>query len=137
MRIGDIMTPVETIEPGASIQRAAERMRDLDVGALPVCDGDRLVGMITDRDIAVRATADGIDPHRCRVEDAMTREMHYCLADDDVAEAAELMKAKQIRRLPVLDQDHRLVGTVSLGDLAMVLGSQDSGRTLEQISKQA
>lgn len=131
------MTPVETIEPGASIQRAAERMRDLDIGALPVCDGDHLVGIITDRDIAVRATADGLDPNGCRVEQAMTHEMHYCLADDDVEEAAELMKAKQIRRLPVLDQDHRLVGTVSLGDLVTVLDAQDSGRTLEEISKPA
>src|SRR5262245_30160118 len=135
MRISEIMNPVETIEPGASVQRAAERMRDLDVGSIPVCDGDRLVGIVTDRDITVRATAAGADPSRYRVEQAMTPHVDYCLADDDVERALEVMQGKQVRRLPVLDQDHRLVGTVAIADLAAVVEPRASGTTLRKISQ--
>jgi CBS domain-containing protein len=137
MRIAEIMSPVETIEPGASVRQAAERMRDLEVGSLPVCDGDRLVGIITDRDITVRATATGADPDSCRVDQAMTARVDCCLADDDVERAVRVMQEKQVRRLPVLDQDHRLVGTVALGDLTAVLDSKVSGTALREISKPA
>jgi CBS domain-containing protein len=137
MRIAEIMSPVETIDPGASVRQAAERMRDLEVGSLPVCDGDRLVGIITDRDITVRATATGADPDSCRVDQAMTARVDCCLADDDVERALRVMQEKQVRRLPVLDQDHRLVGTVALGDLTAVLDSKVSGTALREISKPA
>jgi len=135
MRIAEIMNPVETIEPGASVQRAAERMRDLDIGSIPVCDGDRLVGIVTDRDITVRATAAGADPSRCRVDQTMTAHVDYCLAEDDVERALEIMRGKQVRRLPVLDEDHRLVGTVAIADLAAVVEPRDSGATLRKISE--
>jgi CBS domain-containing protein len=137
MRIAEIMKPVETIEPGASLQQAAKRMRHLDVGSIPVRDGDRLVGMITDRDITIRATAAGLDPVSCRVDQAMTPRVDCCLANVDVKSAARFMQAKQIRRLPILDERRRLIGTVALGDLVAVLKAEDSGRALREISRRA
>jgi CBS domain-containing protein len=105
---------------------------------LPVCDRDRLVGMLTDRDIAVRAVAEGYDPWTDHVKDAMTPDIVYCFEDQDVKEAAQLMKEKQIRRLVVLNRDKRLVGIVSLGDLAVDTGDEKlAGETLEQISEPA
>jgi CBS domain-containing protein len=135
MRIAELMNPVETIEADATVRQAAERMRDLEIGSLPVCDGDRLVGIVTDRDIAVRSTAAGADPTNCRVEQVMTPHVDYCLADDNVQNAIDLMESKQIRRLPVLDCDHRLVGTVSLGDLAVMVDPKHSGQALRKVSE--
>jgi len=135
MRISEIMNPVETIEPGATLREAAERMRDLEVGSLPVCNGDRLVGIVTDRDITVRATAGGADPAAQRVEQAMTAKVDYCLADDDLQRALEIMESKQVRRLPVLDRDHRLVGTVAIGDLAAAVEPRAGGEALRKISQ--
>src|SRR5437868_13879368 len=111
MLIKDIMTRhVECVSPENTVQDAARKMRDLDVGPLPVCDNDRLAGLLTDRDITVRATAEGKIPARTKVRDVMTPEVVYCFEDDDVAEAARLMDEKQIRRLLVLNRDKRLVG---------------------------
>ena len=135
MRIAQIMNPVETIEPDASVQQAAERMRDLDVGSIPVCDGDRLIGIVTDRDITVRATAVGADPARYRVVEVMTPRVDDCLADDEIERVLELMESKQVRRLPVLDRDHRLVGTVAIGDIAAAAGTKESGEALRRISE--
>jgi len=135
MRIAEIMNPVETIEPGATVQQAAERMRDLEIGSIPVCNGDRLVGIVTDRDITIRATADGANPTVHRVEQVMTPRVDYCLADDEVHRAIEIMESKQVRRLPVLDRDHRLVGTVAIGDLAEAVEPGGSGEALRKISK--
>jgi len=114
-------------------------MRDLDVGLLPVCgDNNRLAGMITDRDVTVRAVAEGLDPKATHVEQVMTPDVMYCFEDQDVTEAAGLMKKEQIRRLVVLNRDKRLVGVVSLGDLATKTGDDDlSGETLEEISEPA
>lgn len=113
-------------------------MKNLDVGSLPVCDNDRLVGMITDRDVTVRSTAKGQDPGSARVQDVMTPEVHWIFEDQDVAEAAELMKDKQIRRLPVMSRDKRLVGILSLGDLAVETGDDElAGNTLEAVSEPA
>ena len=118
-KIADIMsTDVQTIQPQESLRRAAQCMRELDVGALPVCDGERLLGMVTDRDIAVRAIADGLDPDQACVSDIMTPEVQFCTADQDADDAKRLMGSQQIRRLPVVDGDRRLVGIISLGDLA-------------------
>ena len=118
-KIADIMsTDVRTIQPQESLRRAAQCMRELDVGALPVCDGERLLGMVTDRDIAVRAVADGLNPDQACVSDIMTAEVEFCTADQDADEAKRLMGAHQVRRLPVVDGDRRLVGIISLGDLA-------------------
>jgi CBS domain-containing protein len=139
MQLKEVMTrDVEVIHPNASLAEAADKMGALDVGPLPVCDGYRLVGMITDRDIAVRATAAGRDPKTTRVRDAMTEDVVYGFEDQDVREAARIMEEKQIRRLVVLDRDKRLVGIVSLGDLATDAGDDRlSGEVLERVSEPA
>lgn len=139
MRVHDVMTRgVAVIHPDSTLQEAAEKMKDLDVGPLPVCDSDRLVGMVTDRDITVRAVAEGQDPWTDRVRDIMTPEVIYCFDDQDVAEAARTMKHKQVRRLPVLNRDKRLVGIVALGDLAVdVNDEQVSSETLQAVSEPA
>ena len=114
-------------------------MRDLDIGLLPVCgDNDRLVGMLTDRDITIRAVAEGQDCRISLVRDAMTPNLVYCFEDEDITEAAELMKENQIRRLVVLDNDKRLVGIVSLGDLAVDAGDEELvGSALAGVSEPA
>src|SRR5712671_2220518 len=111
MRVSEVMTrSVECTRLNATLQEAAAKMKSLDVGSLPVCDNDRLVGMVTDRDITVRATAAGETPTSVRVRDVMTPEVIYCFDDADVGNAALLMQQKQIRRLLVLNRDKRLVG---------------------------
>jgi CBS domain-containing protein len=107
------------------------------VGSVPVCDGDRLLGMVTDRDITLRVTAEGRDP-QVPVSQVMTAEVFYCYDDQDVKEAAKVMRKKQIRRLPIVNRENKLVGIVSLGDLAVEAGKDKlSGRTLEEISEPA
>jgi CBS domain-containing protein len=139
MQVSDVMSQqVDCIAPQATLQAAAERMRAHDIGALPVCDEDRLRGMITDRDIVVRAVADGHDPVTDHVGDIMTPELYYCFDDQDVADAAELMRERQVRRLPVLNHEKQLVGIVSLGDLALDTGDEQLvGHVLEGISEPA
>jgi CBS domain-containing protein len=139
MQLKDIMTrDVEVVHPNATLEEAAEKMKQLNVGPLPVCDGDRLVGMLTDRDVTVRATAAGRDPKTTRVREVMTDEVLYCFEDQDTNEAARVMEDKQIRRLVVLNRDKRLVGIVSLGDLAVATqDDQLSGEVLERVSEPA
>jgi CBS domain-containing protein len=135
MKISEVMTAnPQTIAPDDSLRRAAELMDQLDVGALPVCEDERLVGIITDRDIAVRATAVGSPADSTPVADIMTDNIRYVQLEDNTDIAEELMAAAQIRRLPVLDAERRLVGMVSLADLA-VAGERGIGVTLEQISQ--
>src|SRR4051795_7830085 len=136
MQLKDVMTrEIEVISPEASIEEAARKMDALNVGPLPVCDGNRLVGMVTDRDITVRATAAGKDPRTARVREAMSTDVLYCFDDQDVSEAARLMESQQVRRLPVVDHSRRLVGIVSLGDLATATrDSRLSGEVLERVS---
>jgi CBS domain-containing protein len=125
MLLKDIMAPdVEVVSPGDTLEDAARKMAELDVGPLPVCEGRRVVGMLTDRDITVRATAAGCDPKATLICDAMTQDITCCYDDQDVWEAARLMQAKQIRRLPILNRANELVGIVSLGDLATGAGDQ-------------
>jgi CBS domain-containing protein len=137
MRVKEVMTSgVECIHPESTLQEAADRMKALNIGPLPVCEDDRLVGMLTDRDITIRATAAGRDPLVTPVRDAMTRDVIYCFEDQLVEEAAKLMKEKQVRRLLVLNHDKRLVGIVSLGDLAIETGDDELvGDTVEAISE--
>jgi CBS domain-containing protein len=137
VQLKDVMTPnVEVAHPDNTIQEAAAKMDRLDVGPLPVCDGKRVVGMITDRDITVRATAVGRGPQETRVGDVMSRDIVFCYEDQDVGDAARLMQEKQIRRLVVLDRNEELAGIVSLGDIAVYGGSdQLSGTTLEAVSE--
>jgi CBS domain-containing protein len=139
MQVREVMTRgVTCVGPYNTLQEAAATMWAHDVGPLPVCDDGRLVGMLTDRDITVRATAEGEDPTAVRVRDVMTPEVVYCFEDQDVREAARLMKDRQVRRLVVLDCDKRLVGIVSLDDLAAKAGDpQLAGETLGRISEPA
>ena len=137
MKVSEIITPnPEVIRPDAVLVEAAQRMNYLDIGMLPVCDGQRLVGMITDRDITVRGVAQGYDPKIACVRDVMTDEVLYCFEDEDVKEVAQKMEEKQVRRLPVLNRDKRLVGIVSLGDLAVRTGKEKlAGEVLERVSE--
>lgn len=118
MQVKTLMsTNVNMVKPSDTLQEAAAVMAEHDIGFLPVNDGDRLVGTLTDRDIAVRAVALGKDAS-ARVEEAMTAEVRYCYEDDDIAEVAANMGDIQVRRLPVVNRDKRLVGVLALGDLA-------------------
>jgi CBS domain-containing protein len=138
MLLKEIMTHnVEVISPSDTLEQAAKKMEELDVGPLPVCDGDRFVGMITDRDITVRATAAGCDPKTTLVCDAMSQEeLVCCYEDQDVQEAARLMKERQLRRLPVMDRTDHLVGIVSLGDLATEADNPaQPGEVLKKVSE--
>jgi CBS domain-containing protein len=119
MRAGEVMTrDVVTVRPDTSVREAARVMKKLNVGALPVCDGQRLMGMLTDRDIVVRATADGMQPDTTLVLAVMTEEVCSCFEDDPVEKIERAMAGRQIRRVPVVDSENRLVGIVALGDLA-------------------
>jgi len=138
MRLGEVMTrDVEVIGPNAVLKEAAAKMKDLDVGLIPVCDGDELKGTLTDRDITVRATAEGRNPSKTKVS-AMSTEIAYCFEDQEIEEAMSLMEARQIRRLPILNSEKRLVGIVSLGDLAVHSGQNELlGETLKEVSRPA
>jgi CBS domain-containing protein len=118
--IQDVMTPdVQTVSPDDTVRRAAQMMDDLNVGSLPVCDGRKLVGMITDRDITVRSTAAGQSPDATRVGDVMSEDVRICYTNQTVDEVLDQMSDTQIRRVPVIDeQTHQMVGIVSLGDMA-------------------
>jgi CBS domain-containing protein len=137
IQLKEIMTPaVETIRPDSTLRDAAEKMRSLDVGSLPVYDNRELKGMITDRDITIRAVAVGRDPSSTKVSDVMSSEVIYCFEDQSVEEGAQVMEQHQIRRLLILSRDHQLVGIVSLGDLAVrSTDDQISAEVLEEVSE--
>jgi len=137
MKLKDIMTRgVECVRPTDSLQEAARKMRDLDVGPLPVCgDNDKIVGMLTDRDITVRATAEGLDPKTTKVQDAMSEDVVWCFEDQDSEDAVNLMEEREVRRLLVMDRDKRLVGIVALGDLATEGSKEQAGKALRGISQ--
>jgi CBS domain-containing protein len=138
MKTSEIMTAdAQCVGPDVSLAVAAGMMRDLNVGSLPVCDHDRVTGVITDRDITVRAVAEGRDPEGTPVRAVMSSEIAYAFEDQDVEDVARIMEVKQIRRLPVLSREKRLVGIVSLGDLAVEAGTALSGEALKEISQSA
>jgi len=138
MKVREVMTQgVKTVRPNCTVQDAARLMKDMDVGPLPVCDGNRISGMVTDRDITIRSTAEGKNPGQQRVDEVMTSDVIFCRADDDVSEAARLMHAHQVRRLLVLSDDNRLAGIVSLGDVATQSDEATAGHALEGISEPA
>lgn len=137
-RLRDVMTrQPEVVRPDATITDAASIMKRLNVGALPVCDGSRLLGMLTDRDITIRTAAEGRDPQVTLVRDAMSAGVSWASEDDAVDEALRLMRQRQIRRLPVVDERHNLVGIVSLGDLVVDSDTAMAGDALEEISEPA
>jgi CBS domain-containing protein len=135
MKISEVMTPnPRTVAPGDSLQAAARVMRDEDAGAVPVVEDGRVTGVLTDRDIVIRAVADG--DFQAKVSDICSDDIVTCGPEMSTAEAAELMSEHQVRRIPVVDDDEKLVGIVSLGDLAVKEGRDSRmGETLEQISE--
>ena len=117
--VNEVMTTdVQVIAPEATLREAAQMMLNLDVGALPVCQGSKLLGMVTDRDITVRGVAAGLSPDVACVADVMTKNLEFCTEDQDTEEVMHTMGYAQVRRLPVVNMDGGLVGIVSLGDMA-------------------
>lgn len=137
MRVSEIMTKdVQCMESSATVREIASKMKELDTGAIPICQNDRLVGMVTDRDIVLKTLADGADPGSAKASDIMTGPIVYCLEDQDVEDAARIMEEMQIRRLPVLSDEKRLVGILSLGDVATRGTSEAlSGEVLKKVSE--
>src|SRR5262245_44973306 len=118
--IKEIMTTnVDFISREASAEEAAVKMKHLNVGAIPVCEGERLCGMVTDRDLVLRVMAAGLDPKKIRVSQATSSDILFCYEDDDIEQASRVMSQRQIRRLPILSRANKLVGIVSLGDLTV------------------
>ncbi len=135
MRVAEAMTrDVRIANPDQSIYDAACLMAECDAGAIPVGENDRLVGMITDRDIAVRAVAAGKGPNT-PVREVMTKEVKYCFDDEDLEHVAKNMADIRVRRLPVVNRDKRLVGIVSLGDIALSEGKQVAGEAVSGVSR--
>jgi CBS domain-containing protein len=139
MNVREIMTSgVERIDPNTTLKEAARRMKSMDIGFLPVCEKDRLVGTVTDRDIAVRSVAEGHDVSKTTVDTIMSRNAFFCYDDEDVEECGRQMQGKSVRRMLVLSRDKKLIGVVSLGDIARISGVEPlAARTLKQVSRAA
>lgn len=137
MKLSEIMTSeVEILHPDDSLQTAARKMRDRDIGFLPVYDGDQLIGVLTDRDIVMRGLASGMQPETMIGRNMLTAPVVYCYDDQSVDEATDLMRQNQIRRLVILQRGNdRVVGVVSLGDLAMNADKKTSGEVLQSVSE--
>jgi CBS domain-containing protein len=135
--IREIMTrDVEVIGPDATVREAARKMRDRDVGMLPVLGGDRIMGLVTDRDITVRAIASGLAASRTKIRKIMTPVVAFCYDDEDVQSAIYSMEHRQIRRVLVLNHEEKLVGVLSIGDLAVDTGNKDiAGGVLRKVSE--
>ena len=136
MKLSEIMTrEVAVIQPDDTLQFAAKKMKDRDIGFLPVCDGTTLMGVLSDRDITIRALADGMDVNVMLSRDLMTTPAIYCFDDQDISEAAKVMAEHQIRRLVILSrEDERVVGVISLGDLARSDSNDLSHKVLQRVS---
>jgi CBS domain-containing protein len=135
MKVSEAMTrDVRVASPEETIRQAAKTMASLDAGVLPVGENDHLIGMITDRDIAIRGIAQGKGP-KAKVRDVMTEDVKYCFDDQEVEEVTRSMADIQVRRLPVLNRDKRLVGILSLGDIAISRDGKDASEALRGISR--
>lgn len=135
MRVSEAMTPdVRLCTPGQTIREAARVMADIDAGALPVGENDRLIGMVTDRDIAIRAVAQGKGPDT-PVREVMSEHVHYCFDDQEMDDVAQNMGDIRVRRLPVVNRDKRLVGILSLGDVARTEGGETVGEAVAGVSQ--
>ena len=135
MQVRDAMhAGVTWVGPETSINELARKMRDEDIGAIPIGENDRLIGMVTDRDLAIRALADGKDISKLTARDVMTKGIVYCRTDQSLEDAVHLMEEKKIRRLPVIDKDKRLVGMLSLGDISHHGGRELSGELLHEVA---
>lgn len=139
MKVNEIMTSdFEKIDSTGSLFEAAQKMKLLNIGFLPVQEGGKLLGLLTDRDIVVRGLAEGLDPRRTAVKDIASFDIVYCFEDDSVEDAARLMEDNQVRRLIVVDHNQTPIGIVSIGDIAVKSGeSQLAGEILERVSEPA
>ncbi len=126
-----------TVTPSTTIAEVSKIMRDEDIGFVPVVDDDRMIGMVTDRDIVIRCMAAGIDPNMCTAHEAMTARTFYCFVDQTVEDVAENMGDMQIRRLPVVNRDRKLVGVISLGDIAQAAATRKVGEAEQLITQRA
>lgn len=137
-QVRDVMTSeVRTIDPETTVAEIARIMRDEDIGAVPVAEDDRLIGMVTDRDIVIRGLADGEDASALSARDVMSTKLLYCMDDQSIDAVLKNMGEQQIRRLPVVNRDKRLVGVVSLGDLSGNAKPAKAGEALKEVSKPA
>lgn len=135
MNIKDIMNPqARLVSPETSIHQAAESMREQGIGFLLVGEKDRLKGTLTDRDIVIRVVAEGRDIRNTRVSDILTDKVLYCREDQDASEVARNMSEQQVRRMPVVSDNKRLVGVISIGDLAQHLSAETAGRVLQGVT---
>ena len=137
MRIKEVMTrAVEVVNADVTVQEAAARMKSLNVGSIPVSEGGRPIGIVTDRDIVIRAVSEGLDARTTRVQEVMSGDVATCNEDDDVKEAARVMKDRQIRRLVVVGADKGVAGILSLGDIAVdARDDKMTGQVLEKVSQ--
>jgi CBS domain-containing protein len=137
-QVAQVMTSgVRSMLPSDSLQFAAQAMDELNVGVIPVCDGERLIGMVTDRDIAVRGVAQGRPADSTPISEVMSENVRWVFEDQSLDEATAQMQYAQIRRLPVLDRNHRLVGILALGDVAAKTYGEEAGDVLSNISEPA
>ena len=135
-KVHEVMTQrPRAVTPETSVSEAAQLMKSDDVGSLPVLDGEQLAGVVTDRDIVVRAVAEGKDPRGMPVRDVATRDLVTVHADEDLSSALQLMASRQVRRLPVVDDDGRLVGILAQADVALEAKEKAVGDMVEEISK--
>ncbi len=135
MKVKDLMhRGAEFVAPNASVQQIAKKMRDFDVGAIPVCEKGKLVGIVTDRDITIRALANGKDASKVEAKDVMSRNLVFCRDSEEAEDAIRIMEDNQIRRLPVLDEAQKLVGMVSLGDISHALSREMAGEVTRAVS---
>jgi CBS domain-containing protein len=135
MKVKDVMHKgAEWVTPQTALADVAQRMRDLDIGAVPVGENDRLIGMVTDRDIACRGVANGQDPAKLTARDVMSKGIFYCSDGEDLEDALRIMEQKQVRRLPVIDDRKRMVGMLSIGDIADAASHELSGEVIAAVS---
>ena len=125
---------IEWVSPDTSIVALAKKMQQFDIGAIPVGENDRLIGMVTDRDVVIRGVADGKDPSKLTARDVMTKGVIYCRDSEDVDEVARITESKQIRRLPVIDANKRMVGMISLGDVSHAASREVAAEVTRAVS---
>jgi CBS domain-containing protein len=136
MKVSEVMTrDVETVAPNTTLQEAARLMERIDAGVLPIVENGRLAGIVTDRDIVIRAIAAGSDPATTQARDIMSAEVKYVFDDEDVGDVAETMADLQVRRLPVVNRERQVVGIISIGDLAREERPRKVGEALQGISR--
>lgn len=135
MKVKDMMHKgAEYVAPNAKLETIAKKMRDYDVGSIPVCDGGKVVGIVTDRDIAIRALANGKDVAKLEAKDVMSKDVIFCRDNENAEDAIRIMEDNQVRRLPVLNEAKKLVGMVSLGDVSHSLSQDITGEVTKAVS---